>query len=51
MFARLASRLDRLYEVEMLDLAHEGDRVAALLTAEAVPDALFGTDRERRGLL
>ena len=43
--------LDRLDEVEMLDLAHERDRVTALLTTEAVPHALLGAHRERRRLL
>ena len=35
----------------MLDLAHERDRVTALLTTEAVPHALLGAHRERRRLL
>src|SRR5207244_11089095 len=38
-------------EVEMLDLANEGDRVAALLAAEPIPHALLGAHRERRRLL
>jgi hypothetical protein len=43
--------LDRLHEVEMLELADERDRVATLLAAEAKKDALLGADRERRRLL
>ena len=43
--------LDRLGEVETLDLADERDRVAALLAAEAVVEAELGVDREARGLL
>src|SRR5262249_19580941 len=43
--------LDGLDEVQLLGLANERDRVAALLAAEAVPDQQFGIDRERRGLL
>ena len=38
-------------EVEMLDLAHERDRIAARRAAEAVVEALFLIDRERRCLL
>ena len=43
--------LDRLGEVEVLDLPHEGDDVALRLAAEAVVEALLGVDRERRRLL
>ena len=43
--------LDRLCEVEVLDLSHEGDDVAAGLAPEAVVEALLRVDRERRGLL
>src|SRR6185436_16869829 len=43
--------LDGLYEVEMLELADERDRVAAFLTAETIKDALLGADRERRRFL
>ena len=42
---------DGFGEVEVLDLADERDRVAALLAAEAVEDAHFRIDRERRRLL
>src|SRR5438105_7039491 len=35
----------------MLELADEGDRIAALLAAEAIPDIFLGADRERRRLL
>jgi hypothetical protein len=39
--ARLAREvLDRLGEGQMVDLLDEGDRVAALATAEAVPEAV-----------
>ena len=47
----LGEPLDRLDEVEVLDLAHERDRVARALAAEAVVHAERGVDRERRGLL
>ena len=43
--------LDRVDEVEVLDLADERDRVAARLAAEAVVHAGLGVDRERRRLL
>ena len=43
--------LDRLREVEVLDLAHERDDIAAGLATEAVVEALLGVDGERRGLL
>src|SRR5262249_41942675 len=43
--------LDGFDEVQLLGLANERDRVAALLAAEAVPDQQLGIDRERRGLL
>lgn len=50
--ARLGGEaLDRLREGEVVDLHHEGDRVAALLAAEAVEQALAGTDLEGGGLL
>ncbi len=42
---------DSLDEVEVLDLPDERDRVAALLTTEAVIDAELGIDRERGSLL
>src|SRR6202011_84426 len=38
-------------EVEVLDLADEGDGVAGLLAAEAEVEAEGGVDGERRGLL
>ncbi len=50
--ARLGGEaLDRLREGEVVDLHHEGDRVAALLAAEAVEQALGGADLEGGGLL
>ena len=42
---------DGLDEVEVLDLPDERDRVAALLTTEAVINRKFGIDRERGSLL
>ena len=43
--------LDRVGELEALDLTDEGDGVAALLTPEAVVDAELRIDRETRRLL
>ena len=43
--------LDRVGEVEMLDLPHERDRVAGRATAEALVEAERGIHGERRGLL
>ena len=43
--------LDRLDELEVLDLAQEPDRVAALAAAEAVEDLLGRRHAERRRLL
>ena len=40
--------LDRLDEVAALGVAQERDRVPGRLAAEAVVEALFGVDRERR---
>ena len=40
-----------LDEVDVLDLAHEGDGVTRLLAPEAVEHAHLGVDTERRGLL
>ncbi len=47
----LGQSLDRLGELEMLDLAEEADGVAAGAAPEAVVDALGRRDRERRRLL
>jgi hypothetical protein len=47
----LGQTLDRLGELEVLDVAQEPDRVAALAAAEAVVQALGGRDAERRRLL
>lgn len=43
--------LDHLGELEVVDLHHEGDRVAALLAPEAVEETLARTDLEGGGLL
>lgn len=43
--------LDDLRERQMIDLLHEGDRVAALLAAEAVEETLARADLEGGGLL
>lgn len=43
--------LDDLRERQVVDLLHEGDRVAALLAAEAVEETLARADLEGGGLL
>src|SRR5699024_4691787 len=44
-------RLHRLGEGQVVDLLHEGDDVATLTTAEAVPQAQVRADVERRAAL
>jgi hypothetical protein len=43
--------LDGLHEVEVLDLAHEGDHVALGTAPEAVVEAQLGVEGKRRALL
>ena len=42
--------LDRLHEADVLGLAHEADRIALRMAAEAVVEALLVVDVERGGL-